>query len=241
MAINPIDWDLDLEISRDVRDKIENMKSLLALPDNKKRDMLRNVGRRVRRERIAEVKQQKNLDGSGYDPRKNKDTKGRKKMFPKLLKKTKVFADSEIFRVWWTKKEYGRWAMQHQTGAKVSYAATATQMKSAAAKRGEDYAGPATRAQAKALKKAGYKVPVASKNKKGKSRYRVPSIKWMTENLSFAKAGLVLSILTGKTEKKSVWQVSYKLPKRELLGASSSNVGMMINEVLDNFERNRSK
>lgn len=239
MANSPIDWDLDLIISSDVRDKIANMKNLLALSDNKKRDMMRNVGRRVRRERLAEVKQQLNLDGSAYDPRKNKDTKGRRKMFPKLLKKTKVYADSEIFRIWWPKKEYGIWARQHQTGAQVSYVATASQMKQAAQKRGEDYEGPATRAQAKALLKAGYKRQIASKNKKGKARYKSPTIKWITENLSFKKAGLILSILTGKTDKKSIWQVSYKLPKREILGAGPSNVALMINEVLDNFERNR--
>lgn len=71
----------------------------------------------------------------------------------------------------------------------------------------------ATRAQAKALRKLGFKRPG-----KRAGHYRSASLGWITEHLGYAQAGLLIKKLKDEPVKTS-WEIT--LPARAFLGATS--------------------
>jgi phage virion morphogenesis protein len=73
---------------------------------------------------------------------------------------------------------------------------------------------PASRTQAKALLEAGYKVKRA-----GKALW-TPSIKYITQNMTIAQAGLILRVLRG--DSKDSWQTT--LPARPFLGVTAEDI-----------------
>ena len=76
--------------------------------------------------------------------------------------------------------------------------------------RAENAANPATRSQARALLAAGYKI------KRGKG-YRTPTLKWITQNLTIARASAILTALRGGHDS---WTTV--LPGRKPVGVSPS-------------------
>ena len=71
----------------------------------------------------------------------------------------------------------------------------------------------ASPAQAKKLRKLGYKV------KRG-VRWRKPPLKEITETMKYAQAGLLIRKLSGKAS-KSAWSID--LPARQFVGMSSDD------------------
>lgn len=197
--------------------------NLLTLNPNKRRRILRGAGRKVRRDSKARLKGQRDLSGSTWKARSN----GRKKrMLSKLGRNIQVHTSPNDAKVTFGNPRIGKIARAHQDG--VSQKMTASQ---AARKYGTpDYDGQATRKQAKALRKAGYKV----RKKRGKG-WKTPSIGWITENLTLGKAAKTLRILRGEKKGKTSWDID--LPERSFLGQSQSEYKQLTNYMLDEAMR----
>jgi len=197
--------------------------NLLTLNPNKRRRILRGAGRKVRRESKARLKGQRDLSGSAWKARSN----GRKKkMLSKLGRNLQVHTSPNDAKVTFGNQQTGKIARAHQDG--VTQRMTSSK---AAKKYGTpDYGAEATRRQAKALRDAGYKV----RKKRGKG-WKTPTIKWITENLTIGRAGLVLRMLRGNQKGKSSWDI--KLAQRSFLGQSMSESKQLTNYMLDEAMR----
>ncbi|RBJ63478.1 virion morphogenesis protein, partial [Pseudomonas sp. MWU12-2534b] len=142
--------------------------------------------KRVRTMSRKRIREQKNLDGSPFAPRRNPE-KGKKKMeagLGKLLQVTRVSPDEA--RLGWRNGLTSWVAAQQHNGE--SERRTAEQMRRWN-KVPEGLAS--TDKQAKRLRRLGFKVRKAGK--KGLSR---PPVVWIQEHVGYAQAGLLIRILS---------------------------------------------
>lgn len=217
MAPNPL--------ALDVRGMLEaeNLLALLELPLAKRKRLLNNVSKRVRSLSRQRVRNQQNVDGTPFAPRKDA-TKGKKKMeagLGKLLEVTRLSGDEA--ELGW-RNALTRWVASQQHNG-VSERRTAAQM------RQWNKVPPGTAAtpkQAKRLRQLGFKV-----QQPGKKTATRPSVAWIQGHLNYAKAGLLIRVLD--TEKTATsgspsWEIS--LPARQFLGASNSETSQLVNLVL---------
>ena len=197
--------------------------NLLTLNPNKRRRILRGAGRKVRRDSKARLKEQRDLSGRTWQARSN----GRKKrMLSKLGRNIQVHTSTNDAKVTFGNQRVGQIARAHQDG--ISQRMTSS--KAAQMYGTPNYDDGATRKQAKALRDAGYKV----RKKRGKG-WKTPTLKWITENLTIGKAGLVLRILRGNKKGKSSWEI--KLAQRSFLGQNQSESKQLTNYMLDEAMR----
>lgn len=166
----------------------------------------RALGRKIRTYSRQRIRQQTDLQGQRYEQRVSGK---RKKMETGLGKKMQVYAGANNARVTWRNHRTAKIAYAQQRGIDEKFTAE----KAAKINGKPDYNAPATRKQAKALRTEGYTVSRG----KGKKR-KIPSIKWMTENLKNGQAGLVLSLMRNQAAKKR-WTV--QLPARSFLGVDA--------------------
>lgn len=204
-------------LSVDIRGLIDAEKQLqlLDLPAAKRRRLLNNASKRLRTRNSRRTRDQRNLDGSPFKPRKGP---GKRKMLGALSKRlqvTQLTANQAVLG--WRQRRNARIAGEHQTGLSTSM--TAARMRRQGT---PDYAGAATCRQARALLKAGYRV------RHGK-RWRRPTLGWIVENLKSGQAGLILAQLEG-TPKKQSWKID--LPARDALGADPRDIREIVGTVL---------
>lgn len=213
------------DLALDVRGMLEaeNLLALLDLPLAKRKRLLNNVSKRVRTLSRQRIRNQKNVDGTPFAPRKD-SAKGKKKMeagLGKLLEVTRLNGDEA--ELGW-RNALTRWVASQQHNG-VSERRTAAQMR----QWNKVPAGTAaTQKQAKRLRQLGFKVRLPGK--KAASR---PSAAWIQEHLNYAKAGLLIRILDTErtaTSGAQSWEIS--LPARQFLGASSSETSELVNLVL---------
>lgn len=198
--------------------------ALLNLTPQLRRRLLNNVSKRVRTMSRQRIREQKNLDGSPFAPRKNPD-KAKKKMeagLGKLLQVTRVNADEAVLG--W-RNGLTRWiaAQQHHG---LSERRTAAQMRRWNKVRpGQG----ATEKQAKRLRRLGFRVRQAGK--KGLVR---PSTAWIVEHVQYQQAGLLIRILQNdKAESSGAQSWEITLPKRQFLGANHDrDTRLLVNQVL---------
>lgn len=205
-------------LSVDIRGMLdaEQQLQLLSLPAAKRRRLLNTASKRLRTRNNRRVSDQRNLDGSRFEKRQGP---GKRKMLRGLGKRvqvTQLTANQTVLG--WRQRRNARIASEHQTG--LSTTMTAARMRSQG--KTPDYAGAATRRQARALLREGYKV----RNGKGWKR---PSLSWIVENLKTGQAGLILAQLEGQTKKQS-WKID--LPARDALGADLQDIREIVNTVL---------
>lgn len=195
---------------------------LLLLDANKRRRILRTAGRMVRKQSRQRLRNQENIGGTKWQQRSN----GKKtRMMRKLGRHMIVKTTANKAEVTFGNQSVGQIARAHQEG--VTQTMTA---KDAEKAYGEpDYKAPATRQQAKELIAAGYKI--RRSNSKGWKR---PTLRWITENLSLGKAGLVLRILRD-TQSKQQWSI--ELPERSFLGQDKNEQQALANMMLDEAMR----
>ena len=170
--------------------------SLLSLNRFKRRRLLRGAGRMVRRNSRARLRSQQDLDGKAW---KSRADGSKRKMFKKLSKKMRVFTGGEKVDVGYSTLRTGQIARAHHEGI-------TTTVKAGGSEFGESNTPPpkskmCTKKQAKALRKAGYKI-----RRKGTNGWKRPGLKWMQENLSSNRAGLILRIMRS-SEKKKEWDI----------------------------------
>ncbi|VVN03870.1 hypothetical protein PS684_05022 [Pseudomonas fluorescens] len=212
---------------RDVRGMldVEKQLALLELRPQLRRRLLNNLSKRVRSISRKRVRDQENLDGSPFEPRKG-SSKGKKKMesgLAKLLEVTRL--DSDEAELGW-RNALTRWVATQQHNG-VSERRTAAQMR----QWNKVPAGlAATEKQAKRLRRLGFKVRQA-----GKKTLTRPSVAWIQEHVNYAKAGLLIRILDDEQSESSgaqSWEIT--LPKRQFLGlGTESETTALVNLVLD--------
>ncbi|ROO34362.1 virion morphogenesis protein [Pseudomonas sp. AF76] len=213
-------FELDVRGQLGVREQL----ALLSLPPKLRRRLLNQVTKRVRTMSRKRVRDQQNLDGSPFAPRKG-DGKGKKKMeagLAKLMVVTRLSADEA--ELGW-KNALTRWVAAQQHNG-VSERRTAAQM------RRWNKTAPglaATDKQAKRLRRLGFRVRQA-----GKKTLSRPSVAWIQEHVNYAQAGLLIRILDDERNESSgaqSWEIT--LPKRQFIGASTQrDTSLLVNQVL---------
>ena len=213
-------FELDVRGQLGVREQL----ALLSLPPKLRRRLLNQVTKRVRTMSRKRVRDQQNLNGSPFAPRKG-DGKGKKKMeagLAKLMVVTRLSADEA--ELGW-KNALTRWVATQQHNG-VSERRTAAQM------RRWNKTAPglaATNKQAKRLRRLGFRVRQA-----GKKTLSRPSVAWIQEHVNYAQAGLLIRILDDERNESSgaqSWEIT--LPKRQFIGANTQrDTSLLINQVL---------
>lgn len=199
-------------------DRVARQLDLLRLTPNKRRTVLRTLGRMVRANSRDRVKSQTTLSGGGMQRRSEK-SKAKGAMLKGLGKRMLVITDSaDTARVTW---RGGRVAAMHQHGSREKL--TADDMRKREGEGKLSRSDPATRRQGKRLLELGYKV------RKGKG-WKRPTLRWITSNMTMGQAGSIVRILSNETPKES-WDVA--LPSRPFLGVTAAENRELQNTIAD--------
>ncbi|MGS0691186.1 phage virion morphogenesis protein [Shewanella sp. 30m-9] len=189
---------------------IKQQLSLLALPANKRTRILKTLGRFERAKARKRIRSQTTVDGSKFASRAD----GRKAKMLKRMGRTLEPYVKGANRLELKHKATltGRIAALHQEGGSESMSAGRMRRIHGQA----DYDAPATRSQAKALIRAGFKI------KKGKGKgYRRATIAEVINRYNQGQAGLILRSLRDKQSQKR-WDIPVE--SRPFLGDSTENV-----------------
>ena len=162
------------------------------------------------------VKNQQSPDGQNWQARKSQWRKKMLRNMPKLLH-IKEMPQTESVRIYLQGGKYRNgaknvpacvvgYAQQHGMNVTISRKQVQSQQNS-------DPNRLATKKQAKKLRDLGYQVKTGKRLKK-------PTVKQITETMSFNQAGLLIKKLSGKTAKAS-WTID--VPARVFLGMSDSD------------------
>ncbi|MNN42341.1 Phage virion morphogenesis family protein [compost metagenome] len=210
MASSALDFDV-----RGLLDA-QNLTRLLDLSQGKRRSILNKTSKRVRTQSRTRIRNQSDLGGQAFAPRKAARKGKMLRGLGKGLSVTRLSGTEAVLG--WGNRLVASIAGEHQHGHVEKYTAQKVR------RRGKtlDPNAPATRDQARALRNAGYRV------RRGK-RWLRPSMSWIQSQLKAGQAGLILSLLEHKP-KHSSWDVT--LPARSFLGATPDDVREMVATVL---------
>ena len=185
--------------------------NLLALPPKKRQRLVWRAANEMKKLAARNVRQQQDPNGNAWAPRK----RGKRKMLrglPKLLQIREPSQDvAELgFKKGAMNVHAGVIANTHQKGH--TYKMTAASRRRIAPSDGGKNK-QASKAQARKLRELGFKRPG-----KRKRTYRSASLGWITANLNYAQAGLLIKKLKDEPVKES-WEI--ELPARPFLGANN--------------------
>ena len=199
--------------------------AMVSLPPKLRRRLLNRLSLRIRAQWRKRVREQRDLNGSPFAPRKHKRKGQKAKMLTGLASHLSVTRLTDTAaELGWGKRMTAIIAGAHNAGMKTRR--TAQQM------RGMKKSNPlmATAEQAKRLRRLGFKTP-AGKTKRGARRWLRPSVDWITQNIKYNQAGLLIRLLKQKQPGPTAWEI--ELPKREFFGvASQSEVNELIAHLL---------
>jgi len=197
---------------------LEHQLALLSLPAGKQRVLMNRVSKKVLSDSKKRIARQTDIDGSAYTKRR-KRRKDRKKMLSGLARNLKVvYQSSSEAKLGFSNGLMAYIAAKQQFGATDTFSAA-----SANNGGGANHSGAmASRQQAAKLIAIGYK----RGGKKGKR----PTIKWLTQNMSSAQAGLILRVLRTAAAKTS-WEMT--LPARSFLGATEQDATKYVDEIFE--------
>ncbi len=190
----------------------------LAMPKVKRRRLLQQIGHKVRTATRKRLRSQTDLNGQSWTPRKKREAK---KMLRGIGKTLRIRPDEYTVSIGPTNPVASRIASAQQHG--TDEVMTARRMQ-AIHRKSDDQ--PATKRQAKALQAAGFKVKQPG-SEPGKG-WRRATQKWITSNLTRARAGLILRELTGGSSKKA-WVIP--LAPRSFLGATEQDINDIHNII----------
>ena len=199
-----------ITITLDTR-RSKDQLNLLALPAKKRKRLVWRAANEMKKLAARNVRQQQDPNGQPWAPRK----RGKRKMLRGLPKLLEIHAPSQDvaelgFKRGTMNAHAGVIANTHQKGH--TYQVTAASRRRIATSEGGKQK-PATKAQARKLRELGFKRPGARK-----SSYRSASLGWITGNLNYAQAGLLIRKLKDEPVKAS-WEI--ELPARPFLGANA--------------------
>lgn len=178
---------------------------------------LRRIGRAVCRQAQKNARQQKDINGHNFAPRKRK-RKGRRKMLPRLAKRLRGKNGANHVEVGFGNLLTAQIAHKQQYGTPSETWSVARIRKV----RGQfkHYDDPPTRKQARALIRAGYTI----KKQRGKGRKK-PTTAWVMENMKQGQIGLIMRELLDKRPKRS-WEIDNE--PRPFLGLTNEQSDQII-------------
>lgn len=186
-----------ISIKEDRRSRLRLMDQLniLSMSPAQQKRLVRRMGSQVRSDARANIRNQMTVSGTKMTPRANARTK--RKLLRKMGKGMSVQvrkSRSATAVVSWKNTAVGAVAKKQQEGIPETF--TPAKMKKIN-KRFEKpgfYDKPATKKQASALNKEGFKRRVARKRGKGKATLkRVPQT-WIMSNMTIGQAGMILRL-----------------------------------------------
>lgn len=191
-----------------------------------KRRLLTSLGTQVLTYSQQHTQSQTDLKGQPYTPHK----RGRqRKMLTRLASRLKITGTSDSQAVIGFNN-----AVEANIGYKQQYgyeqkhnASELTNMSQFTGRVNLNSDAPASRRQAKSLLDAGYKV------RKAGQAYRTPTLKWIVENLSIKRAGLILRLI--RVTSADSWITT--LPPRSFLGVTETEKTELINQALEEATR----
>jgi len=200
---------------------------------NLRKKIFNQAARQLIKSAKERIRQQVDLDGKPFGDYSLKTNHSRprrrgRKMLARIVKNLSV-SDLNDFgvTVGWRNSFESTIAGKQQFGFKQVFKKSYLSVELDGSRKERDYYQlQATRRQAKALLDAGYKV-----KSKGKA-LKTPSIKWITQNLTIAKAGLILRVLRGS---KDQWETN--LPARSFLGISNEDLQLLVDVISQEIEK----
>lgn len=195
--------------------------------------ILKRAARQVIKSSRDRVSTQVDIDGKpfgNYSDKTIHTRPRRRKMLARLASRL-AFINVDDFSVtvgWKNSRDEGI-AAKHQFGDTMRFQKSWMNAELDGTRKGMAYyKDPATRRQAKALLESGYKV------RRAKGGLWTPSIKWITDNLSIAKAGLILKILRGGAGMDE-WTI--KTPARPFLGVTADDIEVLMAAINDEYAK----
>lgn len=187
----------------------------------KRRRFHRIIGREVVQRSRRRIRAQQDLSGRAWKPRKH----GRRKMMRRILRgrNVKIYAGARRVTVTWPNHLVGQVARRQQEG--ITETVTARQL---ARQERADSDDNATVAQARALKREGFRVYVG-KSRSGRVRTRHVSQRWIRDNMRMRQAGLILRLIR-ENSPQTTWQIP--LPARSFLGLSEAEIAGVSREII---------
>ncbi len=199
--------------------------ALLKMPANKRRRILKTLGRYEKALARKRITSQTTVEGSKFEARAN-GKKGR--MLKRLGKTLEPFVKSaNLLELKHKASLTGRIAALHQEGG--SEKMTANRMARIHGK--PDYSAPCSRSQAKALVAEGYKV----KKAKGEG-YRKATISEVMGAMNQGQASLILRLLRDKPRKQR-WDIP--VAARPFLGDSTDNVQRQLLSIIEKINQSK--
>jgi len=224
--------DLTIDTDRRSRLKLADQIDVLTMAPAARRRLLRDIGKESRQRMRSNIQHQKTVAGSPMPPRADRK---KRKMFRRLAKGmvTNIVNDHEADVTW----KYGsraKLAYRHHHG--ITQEVSAGEAARVAHKRygsPPKYKNKATKAQAKALNREGFRRRVARKRGKGGAVLKRVPQKWIRDNMSIGQAGLVLRLMrTGTPKGVQRWQIN--VPERPVLGATPADADKILTAMAAN-------
>lgn len=194
--------------------------SLITMSPRQRRRLINFVCRRVIRDSKQRVKQQVDLQGRAFEPRKRKRARKMLSRLVRFLRVTSLSGQRGVISFF--NKRTGKIAADHQYGATTTV--TANSLKDG----GTGHEKPATRKQAKELLSLGFKV----RRPTGKG-WQKPSQKHIIENYSRGQAGIIIRSMRDDAGEKTKSSWKTVLPARAFLGATKQEVTDYISTILE--------
>ncbi|MCO4207929.1 phage virion morphogenesis protein [Aeromonas hydrophila] len=214
-----------ITITLDTR-RSKDQLNLLALPAKKLKRLVWRAANEMKKLAARNVRQQQDPNGQPWAPRR----RGKRKMLrglPKLLQIREPRQD--VAELGFTKgtmsAHAGIIANTHQKGH--TYKMTAASRRRIAPSEGGKQK-QASKAQARKLRELGFKRPGQRKRS-----YRSASLGWITSNLNYAQAGLLIKKLKDEPVKES-WEI--ELPARPFLGANAKQREQAFSRALQSID-----
>ncbi len=223
MALPDIALDTDQKSTLRLMDQID----VLTMGPVQRRKLLRHIGKETRADLRNNIRRQQTVTGSAMAPRASKK---KKRMFRKMAKGTvtRIQNDHQA-NVTWKQAGQAKVAFRNHHGISEDFTAA----KAARVYGVPNYKKPATPAQAKALNKEGYRRKVARKRGKGGAILKRVPQKWIRDNMTQGKAGLILRLMRTNTRKgKQRWEI--KSPERPILGATPADANIYLTAMATN-------
>jgi hypothetical protein len=225
--------------------RVKAIVSLLKLDDTKRRRILQKLARKAKSASNEHRRQQQDTDGKTWDKRK----KGTAKMMRKLGKYLRATANSNNATLLFNNTMVARLAYAHEKGIgdrfdikeqkqkRDNANSVANRTAGARAEHGlnRNSTQPASKVQAKRLVDSGLFRIGKRLSKGGKTvnggKGRIPSMRWITQNLTRGQAGAIIRDLGIALGTKTNWYIPR--PRRGWLGLTFEETQQMSDFIID--------
>lgn len=210
---------------RKARLRLGQQLDVLTMGPRNRRRLVRQMLGEVKKDAKTNIRKQRTVDGSAM---KRRASKGKKRMFRNMPKNMTVKLKNDHSGVLtWKHSGQARTAYRHHHGIDEQYSARRAEKRYGR----PNYKGPATKHQARALNKEGFRRRVARTRGKGGAVLKKVSQKWIMDNMTLGQAGLVLRMLRGTTKTQQSWKI--KTPARPFLGVRPVDADKFLTALAD--------